>query len=415
MNPDVDVVIVGGGLAGCAAALALLRRGLSVVVVDKAEFPRDKPCGEGLLPHGLELLAQLGCGDVVDACGAQPFKGILYRCHGVVARGVFEGGQTGRGVQRLLLDDALRTRAQHAGARLVRGTATSVTVDDDGATVTLRETSDALPGPVPGGNEPTLRARFLVGADGPRSTVRHALDLDDGAPSRPRYAMRRHYRLSASSSLEHVEVNVVHGYELYVTPVARDVVGVAALCEKQTLHDASDGGPEARMDALVARCGPVADRLRSWGGVVDGRTLACGPLRVRAKDVVKGRAFLVGDAAGYVDAITGEGMSLGIKTALLAAHAIGDVHEGKCALDVARARYRSERASAFRDHALLTFGLVELARHPFFAKRAIARLAREPALFTRLLAVNNGTRALTSLGVLDFVKLAMGSRPLLEA
>lgn len=392
-----DVIVVGGGLAGSAAAIALRRRGLSVAVIDKAEFPRDKPCGEGLLPHGLELLDALGCGDVVSRCGGQPFRGILYRCHGVVARGEFEGGQTGRGVSRLLLDDAMRAHADAAGASLVRGTVTHARVDDDATVVT---TSDGA----------VRSARFVIGADGPRSTVRHALALDGGAPSRPRYAMRRHYRMRSAHGLAHVEVNVVSGYELYVTPIGTDVVGVAALCEKQALHDViATGGPEQRMDALVARCAPVADRLRD--AIVEGRTLACGPLRVRSKDVAVGAVFLVGDAAGYVDAITGEGMSLGLKTALLAADAIADTHAGKLTLAAARDRYRRLRARAFRDHALLTFGLVELARHPFFAKRAIARLAKEPALFTRLLAVNNGTRALTSLGVLDFVKLAVGARP----
>jgi hypothetical protein len=65
----------------------------------------------------------------------------------------------------------------------------------------------------------------------------------------------------------------------------------------------------------------------------------------------------------------------------------------------------------FRDHMILTLGLVALARRPFFARRAIARLAAEPALFTRLLEVNNGTRSLLSLGAVDLLKLAIGSRP----
>lgn len=403
---DADVVIAGGGLAGACTALALARRGLSAIVVDKAEFPRDKPCGEGLLPHGLQLLDALGCGDVVDACGGQPFRGILYRCHGVVARGDFASGATGRGVRRRLLDQALRERAQASGARLVMGTVTGVALDDDGSTLTLADGS-------------SLRARFLVGADGPRSTVRHALGLDGGTPSRARYALRGHFQLAPGMALpDRVEVNVVSGYELYVTPIggaasagASGVVGVAALCEKRALNDAGGAAarPAQRLQALIAACEPVAERL--VGAAPEGGTLACGPLRVRARNVSAGRAFLVGDAAGYVDAITGEGMSLAIKTAALAATAIADAHEGLLALDAARRRYRTQRAAAFRDHAILTFGLVELARHPFFARRAIARLAREPALFSRLLEVNNGTAALTSLGALDVLKLAFGARP----
>lgn len=398
---DADVVIAGGGLAGACAALALARRGMTAVVVDKAEFPRDKPCGEGLLPHGLALLHALGCGDLVDACGGQPFRGILYRCHGVVACGDFAGGATGRGVRRHALDHALRLRARAAGARLVHGAAVRIALADEGVSIELADGS-------------AVRARFLVGADGPRSTVRHALGLDRGPPTRPRFGLCRHYRLPAGSALpDRVEVNVTRGYELYLSPVSSDVLGVAALCERHVLQASGAHGagrsPEQRLGALIAACPPVAERLA--GAIPDGKALACGPLRVRARDIGAGRALLVGDAAGYIDALTGEGMSLAIKTAMLAAAALADVHQGVIQMDAARARYRRERAAAFRDHAILTSVLVELARHPYFARRAIARLAREPALFTRLLEVNNGTARLASLGALDLVKLALGSRP----
>lgn len=392
---DADVVIAGGGLAGSVTGLLLARRGLTSVVVDKAEFPRDKPCGEGLLPHGLDLLRQLALGDVVEECEAQPFRGILYRCHGIVARGDFEDGMTGRGVRRRLLDEKLRRRAAEAGVRFVTGAVMGAASDDEGASVSLA-----------GG--PTLRGRFLVGADGPRSVVRHALGLDGGAPGRPRYALRRHFRLPPGSPLpERVEVNVVDGYELYVTPAAPGLVGVAALCERRVMHEGT-GRPDERMAALVAGCPPVAERL--VGAVPESQALACGPLRVRARDVGRGRAFLVGDAAGYVDAITGEGMSLALGAAMSCAEAISAVTAG-APIDEQRALYRRRRSRAFRDHALLTFGLVELTRHPFFARRAIARLAREPALFSRLLSVNNGTRSLLSLGAVDLLKLALGAPP----
>jgi flavin-dependent dehydrogenase len=392
---DADVVIAGGGLAGASTALALARHGLSSVVVDKAEFPRDKPCGEGLLPHGLDLLRELGLGDVVDACGGQPFRGILYRCHGVVARGDFEDDMRGRGVRRRLLDEALRARAVAAGVTLRAGLVRTVELGDDSATLHLADGA-------------SVKGRFLVGADGPRSIVRHELGLDGGPPGRPRYALRQHFTLPPGTPLpDRVEVNVVDGYELYVTPCAPDTVGVAALCEKRVMHDGG-GKPDARMARLIEACAPVAERLSS--SKPESPALACGPLRVRSRDVGKGRAFLVGDAAGYVDAITGEGMSLALKTAVLVADAIAEAAKG-VSVDEARAGYRKKRMAAFRDHALLTFGLVELARHPFFARRAIARLAKEPALFSRLLSVNNGTKSLTSLGAMDFVKLAVGASP----
>jgi flavin-dependent dehydrogenase len=253
-----------------------------------------------------------------------------------------------------------------------------------------------------------LSAAVVVGADGPRSITRHRLELDRGGPRRPRYALRRHFRLADDRALpDRVEVHVGGGHELYVTPVEGDVVGGAALCEKSVM--AGEGGrPDERLRALIDSCAPLAERLR--GATPVSEALACGPLRVRASRVWRGRAVLIGDAAGYVDAITGEGMSLALKTAALAATATIAVVGGEHP-DRAFATYARQRARAFMDHALLTHGLVWLARHPTFARRAIARLAREPALFSRLLAVNAGQRSLASLGFFDALKLAVGASP----
>lgn len=375
--------------------MQLSRAGLRVVVVDKAEFPRDKPCGEGLLPHGLHLLQELGCGDLVEACGGQPFRGILYHCHGVVARGDFADGAVGRGMRRRHLDDAMRHKAQDAGAVLVAGSVSDVVVDADGATVSVRDGD-------------TLRARVVVGADGMRSHVRHSLGLDGGAPRRPRYALRQHFRLVDGAPLpERVEVHVGEHHELYVTPVEPGVVGVAALCERE-LMGAAAGPPAARMASLIAGCAPLAERLR--GAVPVGTAMACGPLRVRATEVFSGRGVLVGDAAGYVDAITGEGMSLALKTSMLAAAAIERIVAGDD-VTAAFSAYAKARRAVFRDHALLTFGLVELARRPYLARRVIAGLARDPTLFTRLLMVNDGTQPLLGFGVFNALKLAVGAAP----
>ncbi len=391
----VDVAVVGGGLAGSACALELARAGVNVVVVEKASFPRDKPCGEGLLPHGLALLDRLGCGDLPERCGGQPFVGILYHCHGVVARGDFEGGGVGRGVRRRHLDLAMQARAQAAGAVFQQGSVDDVVLDGDGGTLVLDDGSQ-------------LRARLVVGADGPRSRVRHRLGLDGGTAKRARYAIRRHFRLAESSAMpDRVEVHVGGGHELYVTPCEPGVVGVAALIEKP-LMGAGQGSPAARLQALIDGCPPLSARVAGASPIDEA--LACGPLRVKSRSVWRGRAVLIGDAAGYVDAITGEGMSLALQTAAFASDAIGQILGG-APVDDALSRYSRRRSRAFRDHALLTMGLVELARHPVLAKRAIARLAKDPALFSRLLAVNTGARSLWSLGLKDALKLAVGSTP----
>jgi flavin-dependent dehydrogenase len=392
-----DVVIVGAGLAGASTALRLSRAGLTCALVDKQEFPRDKPCGEGLLPHGVAALRALGVGEVLDEIEAQPFRGILYRFPGVTAAGDFPHGNRGLGFQRRLLDARIRARALAApGVTAIDGQANDVVHHAQGAAVVLRSGA-------------RIEGRVVVGADGPRSVVRQVLGLDGGAPRAPRFALRRHFELPAGAALpDRVEVTVVDGYELYVTPTAPGVVNVAALCEKHVMHD-GNGRPDARLDGLLARAPAVGDRLHGAKPLDDAR--ACGPLRVRSRAVHRGACVLVGDAAGYVDAITGEGMSLALGTGELAAHAIRAVVVDGVPAHVAFRRYARQRAALFRDHAILTFGLVFLARHHVLARRAIARLAREPALFTRLLAVNDGQQSLLGLGVVDLAKLAIGARP----
>lgn len=401
MSHDADVLVIGGGLAGSATALSLARAGKSVIVVEKRRFPRDKPCGEGLLPHGVEELTALGFGQTLDDAKAQPFVGIRYRCHGARADGDFADGARGRGVRRRLLDDAVQQRAIQEGAHLENATARSFELSDGGVRARL-------------GDGRELRARLLVGADGPRSKVRHALGLDGGAPREGRYAIRQHFELARGVPLpDRVEVTALHGHELYLTPVQPGVVGIAALCERRVMQS-GEGAPAARLAALLEGAHDAV-RERLQGSQPAGPAMACGPLRVKARRTWSTRALLVGDAAGYVDAITGEGMSLALGTSALAVKALVDVLEGRAGERAAFTRYARGRAAIFRDHALLTHGLVFLARRPVLVRRAIGRLAHEPALFTRLLAVNDGRRPFFSLGIADLLKLGVGKAPPVQA
>lgn len=383
---NADVVIVGGGLSGSALAIDLGRRGLSVIVCERAELPRDKPCGEGLLADGVQQLRTL----LGELPIAQRLDGVVYHDGSLVARGDFGAHAFGLGVRRLHLDHALHARAVATpGVTVVRGDVMALSVDDRRASVALRDGR-------------TVTARALVGADGPRSFVRRALGLGRAVTEDGRYALRRHFRAAAPTS--HVHVSFHGDYELYVTPVGDGIVSVTALCARRVTQE-GQGTKGERLARLFAAAPASVHTL------IDQQTplsepLACGPLRARATAVSRGAALLVGDAAGYVDAITGEGMSLGLRGAAIAASALHAWLTGGARRERALLGYAEERARLVRTHVLITRALVAIAAQPKLRGKLVRAFAAHPDTFARWLEVSHAERSLLRLPPRDLLRLA---------
>ncbi|MEO3861539.1 NAD(P)/FAD-dependent oxidoreductase [Acrocarpospora sp. B8E8] len=272
----IDVLVAGGGPAGLATAIRARLAGLTTVVVEPRAGPIDKACGEGLMPTGVEALESLGV--IVDGW---PLRGIRYlnARHDVTAG--FPGGRKGLGVRRTALHAALAARATSLGIEVVPGRIDGVR---------------QFPGHVEAAGR---HARWLVAADGLHSPIRTMAGLSRPVSGTRRYGLRRHYRVEPWT--DYVEVHWATGGEAYVTPVAPGLVGVAVLSSVRRPYD----DHLADFPALTARLtGTAATRVRG-----------AGPLRQRARARVAGRVLLVGDAAGYVDALTGEGLSLALQSA----------------------------------------------------------------------------------------------------
>lgn len=325
---DVDVLVVGGGPVGLAAAVEARRAGLSALVVEPRGTPVDKACGEGLMPRAVDLLRRWD----VDPAG-RPLAGIAYVRDGMRAEHRF-AGSPGRGVRRTVLHAALADRAEAAGVERVAGRVTEFVQDGDGVTAA------------------GVRARWLLGCDGLHSTVRRLAGLE-AAPARRwpaaggagrrgraarRFGVRRHYRVAPWTDL--VEVHWGRRAEAYVTPVGPDLVGVALL-----------GPAPIDVDAELAAMPALADHLA--GAEVEAADRGAGPLRQRSRARTTGRVLLVGDASGYVDALTGEGLRLGFAQAVAAVAHLDDP-----------AGYERAWAAATRDYRLLTSTLVAVATSP---------------------------------------------------
>jgi menaquinone-9 beta-reductase len=379
MTVDFDVAVVGGGLAGSATALHLARRGHRVVVRERGSSPREKVCGEGLMPHGVAEIAALGLLDAVRATAPVPFHGVRYRIDDMCAEGRFPGGRSGLGLRRARVDAALHRACVDAPGVQVR---LGVGVRDaawsaDAVTVA---TTDGL-----------VRARAVVGADGLSSLIRRKAGLALPPRGPVRYGARLHVRLAAESPrLRFVEVIVEPDLEVYLTPTAPDELNIAVLVGKDVARSLG-GDLHGRLMARLARVAALAPHLA--GAEVITPAAMWGPLRQRTRAVTGDRVALVGDAAGFVDALTGEGMSLGLVSARLAAETL-DVALGADDLRAtALRRYDRARRRHTRWPTLLTEGLVRGIRYRGLASWVIAAIALWQELFDLVLGVAAGGAA----------------------
>ncbi|MGW5902972.1 NAD(P)/FAD-dependent oxidoreductase [Streptomyces althioticus] len=330
-----DLLVVGGGPAGLATALHAARAGLDTAVAEPRPAPVDKACGEGLMPGAVRALTALG----LHAPG-HPLTGIRYVQGPRRVEAAFRRGE-GRGVRRTDLYTVLHRAVLDAGVPVLPLRVDGVRQDADGVTV-----------PCAG-----LRARWLVAADGLHSPVRRSLGLDRPARTPPRYGLRRHYAVPPWTS--HVEVHWGPDAEVYVTPLGPRLVGVALLTSRRAPYDTQLAGfPE-----LAARLPPDTAVTPVRGA---------GPLRRRSRARVHGRVLFVGDAAGYVDALTGEGVCL----ALTGARAlVANLRRGT------PARYGADWARATRRYRVLTELLVGVRQRPALAPHIVPVAARLPRVF----------------------------------
>jgi flavin-dependent dehydrogenase len=330
-----DLLIAGGGPAGLATALYAARAGLDTVIAEPRQAPVDKACGEGLMPGAVRALSALG----LEIPG-HPLTGIRYIQGHHQVQAAFRYGP-GLGARRTGLHSALHGAVLEAGVPVLPLRVEDVRQDSTGVTV-------------PGTG---LRARWLVAADGLHSPLRRSLGLGVKTWGTSRYGLRRHYAVPPWSP--YVEVHWGPDAEAYVTPLGPALVGVALLTARR-----------APFTTQLESFPELAARLPAEAAATQVR--GAGPLRQRARTRAHGRVLLVGDAAGYIDALTGEGVSL----ALAGAEAlVSNVRRGT------PSRYETDWCRVTRHHRLLTELLVRARQQPVLAARIVPTAARLPRVF----------------------------------
>ena len=354
-NHSCDILVVGGGPAGLAAAIALRQKGADVLVVEALKPPVDKACGEGLMPDSRRDLAALGI--ELSAAGGAPFSGIRFSnwtdTREVQTTAEFTSG-AGFGIRRLRLHALLMERAQELGVRLHWNTRA---VLHPGQPVRIGDGSCSY--------------RYLIGADGQASRVRSWAGLEQGSLISRRFGFRRHYAVSPWSSF--VEVHWGKLGQAYITPVGEREICVAVLTRhpgvffEQAIAD---------MPFLRVRFAAGEPCARDRGAITTTRKL---------RHVTRGNVALIGDASGSADAVTGEGLALGFRQAALLADSIAQETLEDYAL---------RHAGILRTPQVMARILLQMDRSTWFRNRAMRMLAAEPQLFHKMLDVHLGEEPL---------------------
>jgi len=310
MDGHVDVVVVGAGPAGTAAAITAAERGLSVVCVDKAHFPRDKTCGDGLTAHALRLLEQLGvsAGELAATEPAFVRETVLVSPSGRRARlPIPTDGAHAAVVRRRMLDAALVDVARRRGVDLREGRAIeALKQDDEAVQLTLADGT-------------VLDASFVIAADGQWSTARRALEPGSARDLGEWHAARQYFDGVDDDRLWVIfDRDLLPGYAwVFPLPGGRANVGYGVLrSDGRSGRQLKDLWPDLLARPLMREVlGPRArpcDTVRAWPI----------PTHYDPARLAHGRVLFAGDAAGVVDPMTGEGIAQAIETGMLAAEAI---------------------------------------------------------------------------------------------
>lgn len=372
MSAPIDVLIAGAGPAGSATALHLASRGYRVAVVDRAAFPRDKPCSEYLGPEAVRLLDQFGVLDRLEQAGGEPLFGTtVIGPRGAVVTGLFSHTRVrpyrtaGLSVARRILDQELVSSARRAGAEVRERTTVEELLYEGGAVAGLVVREAA-------GRRYTIRARLTVGADGLRSVVARRIGRrHHGYPAR--FGLVAH--VADVPGLEGIaELHVGESGYVGLNRIAAGIANVALVIPREQAARARGEVARFFFQALDGFPG-VRGRVRPER--LTRPVLVTGPFAAWSGRVVADGALLVGDAADFFDPFTGEGIYSALKGAELAAHTAAAALTGD-GLPTARrlAGYRVARRAAFFGkwmiERLVGYGMLA----PALFDRAVGRLER---------------------------------------
>jgi menaquinone-9 beta-reductase len=383
---QVDVLVAGAGPAGTATATLLARQGFSVLVVDRAAFPRDKACSEYMSPEAVRILARLGVVETLERAGAFPLEGMkVTGPRGSTAHGKFSlAGHhpfrlTGLSISRRILDHELLAAARAAGAAFRERTCVEELLYEGGAVAgaVVRDRT---------GQRHSLRARLTVGADGLRSVVARRLGCRKQGTSR-RMAFVAHVARVGGMGRS-AELHFRQDAYLGLNQIGRDQTNVALVVPSERATGAR-GGTERFFAETLREFPDVWERVEA--GDMVRPILVTGPFAVRAARVVAPGALLVGDAADFFDPATGDGIHCALRGAELAAETAAAALSEPGPLTVDRLMdYRRMRRRVFSGKWMFERVLDYALRFPCLFDRSVSRLGRNDDMAHTVIGLAGG-------------------------
>jgi menaquinone-9 beta-reductase len=381
MPREYEVVIIGGGPAGLSAGIVLAGQGLHTLVLEQKSFPVDKACGEGVMPVGLKALEKLQVKQKLRPGEYRPFKGVRYYMEGLPAASADFPQGAGWGIRRTSLSDAFIRRAKELNSLEIQSGL------PDKARPIQRTDRGIM---VQNGDE-VIQARLLVGADGLDSRVRHWAKLDGSPSASQRWGVRQHYQVKPWN--DYVEVYWNDGMEAYLTPCGEETIGIAILWDRKRPLPHKRGADF--FSSLITEFPSLIEKLD--GASPLGDTRAVGPLSRKVKGPIADGVILAGDAAGYLDALTGEGISLAVNQAVSMQKTVVPVLKRKSS-GIIQGKQLGEYARHLKEmyvpYNQMTGLALFLSRNPYYARLAIQILGKYPRFFQHLLSVNMGQSSL---------------------
>jgi flavin-dependent dehydrogenase len=379
-----DALIVGGGPAGLAAAIALVRRGARVAVLEQRRYPHDKLCGEFLSGEARGELERLGVWPRLVAAGAAPIAEARITAPGAPGREWRAALPPGAvGISRRVLDAELAAAAREAGAEVLEGRTAAALSGGPGRYRVAGLDDDGRPF--------ELAARAVLAGHGKRSRFDRAL----ARPARPSdfVALKAHFH--GPSRAGRVELHGFAGGYCGLAGVERELVNVCLLMTGRAFRAAG-----ARPEGVIARLRRENAALDAWFAQAeraDARWLAIAQIDFGPRRAVEGGVLALGDAAGLISPLAGDGMAMALRSGLLAAeHAARALDAGGAGAD--GAGYAQAWASEFGTRLRLAAWLRALMLRPRMLRGGLAVLARVPRLGRWLVAATRGDSGLVESG-----------------